>query len=415
MFKLFKRKKEKFELSDELFVIKLPYNQNKDTRQLWEEIFDGDSQQFVEYYYENIANRNTIIAARKNKQMIGMVHLNPYQIHLGRAIVPAHYIVGVCVKEEYRKQGIMKTMMKNAIQSLNELREPIAFIAQSKEGLYEQFGFVTAYNQKNSLFSYDRKYIFDAEAIENHSDTENDNTENTNYENVYCKELVDLDAKNEELNNLAKFAEGLLSDKYTTFACREYEYYVPVIKQFRAENGQMVMICEHQFIIGCFLYSEYDMIEIVDAIWQPEDTDKCMNAIMGYFEGKNKVIKFVASDCVKSEYLVKEVNRPYTMLRIINLDMFVRYIKADNEVKLIMKITDDFVEENNGVFEFNVSNADGESYITKSAENPEVNLSIIELNEIFFSGKIPDKCSDDVRNKFESMSKFDKVYINEYI
>lgn len=410
MFNFFRKKEVRNELSDELTVIRLPYKQNRETMQLWKEVFDGDTEQFIEYYYNNIANCNTIVAARKNKDIVGMLHLNGYQIHLGRAIVPSHYFVGLAVKDEYANDMLPEKMIREAFHILNELREPFAFANVTNSEVYENSGFVLAYNQKNAIFSFEKNNIIDVEVIE-----ESAKEEEKDYSNVYCKELVDLDAKNEDLKNLGKFAEGILAEKYTTFACREYEYYLPIIKQFRAENGQMILICEHQFIIGCFMYSEYDMIEIVDAIWQPKDADKCINAIKEYFEGRNKVIKFAASDCVKSEYLIKEIEKPSIMMRIINLEMFVRYIKAPKDITMILKIKDEFIAENNGTFKFSISTAEGESYIEKSDEGPEAEFTMAELTEIFFCGRIPKELDDCLKEKIELMSKFDKVYINEYV
>lgn len=393
MLKLFKRKKENEMQNNELSIKKLLHSQNKDTKGLWKMIFNADTEKFTDFYYENIASKNIIFSAQKNGEIIGMLHLNPYQMHLKKAIVPASYIVGISVKEQFRRQGIMKKLLFEAMNYLYGYKEPFAFLMPKDEAHYTPFGFVTAYYQNNATF----EYICD----------ESKKEENLN---AYCEILQEEDKK-----NLSKFAEELLSNKYSVFACREEEYYNPLIRQYIAENGNIIKICENGMIIGCFEYSEYDEIEIVDAIWNEKDCDKCIKAIYDFFAEKKKKIRFVGSDFADDKYLKEKYQKPCIMVRIINLDMFVRYIKADENMTLVMKISDDIISENNGIFKLTIDEKIGASFICKTDEEAEADMDMAELGKLLFCGIIPEKVSPNVKEKLEKLEKFDEFFVNEFV
>ena len=80
-------------------------------RQLWDEAFD-DPDEFAEYYFENVCSDNKVLSAYIEGELVGMVHLNPYNMLVEGQEKKSYYIVGVAVKLSKREKGIMKAMMK---------------------------------------------------------------------------------------------------------------------------------------------------------------------------------------------------------------------------------------------------------------------------------------------------------------
>ena len=71
---------------------------------LWKEYF-GDSDEFIDFYFEKICARNKIVIMREDGILTGMLHLNPYIFSADRKeIIRTYYVVGVMVREGYRNQ-----------------------------------------------------------------------------------------------------------------------------------------------------------------------------------------------------------------------------------------------------------------------------------------------------------------------
>ena len=85
-------------------IRKLDRREHDRTRELYETVFPEDSQLFVEYYYDQVADENEIYVVEKEEEICAMLHLNPYEVHLDGGVYPLHYIVAVGTRQEYRHQ-----------------------------------------------------------------------------------------------------------------------------------------------------------------------------------------------------------------------------------------------------------------------------------------------------------------------
>ena len=81
----------------------------KKARKLWEEVFDEDTEQFLDYYECYVADHNLIFAEQEQGKIVSMVQLNPYRVHMGDQKADSYYIVAVATGEEYRHQGRMNS------------------------------------------------------------------------------------------------------------------------------------------------------------------------------------------------------------------------------------------------------------------------------------------------------------------
>ena len=61
---------------------KLELNEHNLTRALWEEIFNEDSKEFLDYYYFMKAKDNEIYVIENDQEICSMLHLNPYALKL---------------------------------------------------------------------------------------------------------------------------------------------------------------------------------------------------------------------------------------------------------------------------------------------------------------------------------------------
>ena len=52
-------------------------------RKLWEEVFEEDTAKFLDYYEIYVADHNQIFAEEEAGDVVSMVQLNPYRVHMG--------------------------------------------------------------------------------------------------------------------------------------------------------------------------------------------------------------------------------------------------------------------------------------------------------------------------------------------
>ena len=77
------------------------------TRPLWEKIFTEDSNDFLDYYYNNKTKNNEIYVIETDGEIRSMLQLNPYHLVAGTKEVPGRYIVAVATDSFYRGKGFL--------------------------------------------------------------------------------------------------------------------------------------------------------------------------------------------------------------------------------------------------------------------------------------------------------------------
>lgn len=386
---IFKRNNKQKKLEDGIQIQSLTHNEHEYTRPLWEMTFDEDSKDFVDFYYNHKTSNNSIWVAKEDELILSMAQLNPYQIHLGAAIVPAHYIVGVATLEEYRRQGLMRNILQASFQQLYENREPFAYLMPAKEEYYTGFGFLSVYYQKKGV-------------LLNGFDETN---------------LIFKAATDEDLKVLAQFSEEILLEKYRVFAHRDENYYQLIKAQFEAEHGGIICVYDSNVLIGYFFYGEYDTIEVMEPVCLERYKNVFSQAIAKIFKDTGKEINVTAFDYLNEDDFKNIVTKPATMVRIISLEMFVRYLKASEPIELIIEVQDSYISENNGVFSFAIGLHSAE--LTETTKEPEIILSISELCAICFYEEIPKLIEEraDIFTiyKISKIKKFTPIFLNEFV
>ena len=71
----------------------------------------------------------------------GMLHLNPYTLHVKGQPAEAKYIVGVATDEEYRRQGVMRELLVKTFQELRSRGELFTYLMPADENYYLPFDF----------------------------------------------------------------------------------------------------------------------------------------------------------------------------------------------------------------------------------------------------------------------------------
>lgn len=119
------------------------YSEIAEMKVLWKESF-GDSDGFIDFYFDKICARNQIVVMREEGLLTGMLHLNPYVFTSdNREIIRTYFVVGVTVREGYRNQGRMKKMFDYAYSVLSSERIKFIYLWPANEAYYKSLGFGT--------------------------------------------------------------------------------------------------------------------------------------------------------------------------------------------------------------------------------------------------------------------------------
>ncbi len=202
-------------------IRKLDREEHNKTRIIYETVFPSDSKAFVDYYYTEKTKDNDIYVIEEDGGIQSMIHLNPYTLMMNGKEEPAHYIVAVSTKEEYRKRGYMAALLKETLHKMYSDREPFTFLMPAREGIYLPHGFRTVYEQEHP-YKLEQK--------------------------AGSRIVVE-----EDCEKLAEFAEKQLAEHFHVYAKRTPEYYKRLMKEYGSDGGRLVIEEENDEIAGGYI------------------------------------------------------------------------------------------------------------------------------------------------------------------
>ena len=220
-------------------------------RGLWEEAFD-DPDEFMDYYFDNVCKTNKILSAYVDDELVGMIHLNPYDVYVDGQIKKSYYVVGVSVTYSMREQGNMKAMMKKALEDVAMEGVEFVFLMPALEDYYNNLGFKKVYNTKTMDFTIIEPEEFERDISDCYASL------------MLCTEHI-TDFAIEGLEDVASLINEKLSVKHKVFCRRNDKYLTNVIKEHNCQNGDLCVVREHMMsenedeeddrdIVGIFSY-----------------------------------------------------------------------------------------------------------------------------------------------------------------
>ncbi|MDR2120794.1 MAG: GNAT family N-acetyltransferase [Tannerella sp.] len=116
---------------------------------LWKTAF-GDSDAFVNLWFERIYRDEQTPVVRKNGRIVSALQIIPYEmIYFGERI-PAAYVCGVCTLPSERGKGHMTMLMRQALDAMRERKFAVTALIPGEGWLfdyYRRFGYETAFDR----------------------------------------------------------------------------------------------------------------------------------------------------------------------------------------------------------------------------------------------------------------------------
>lgn len=351
---------------------KLEANEYPKTRALWEDIFVEDTKAFLDYYYQIKVAENEIYGAVEDNEIRAMLHLNPYPLSINGTEQNSHYIVAVATDTNYRKKGLMASLLKRSMQSMYDRGEGFTFLMPAAEAIYRPFDFRFVYAQAQMKKK----------------------------KTVMADQVIPLKARPEDCQELARFATAYLKKRYGIYAIRDEHYYETVLAELQSEKGHMELFREKTDagkILGCFLSGGEEVLEVREPMVLPKWQNK-----IGY----------------EFSYSVK---KPMIMARILHLETLMRCAKVREDMQCEIGIWDPLLEGNNGTFHIYGKKKAFVS-IEKQTEVGET-ISIAALTSFLFGyqtlerslAEEHDNLSEKSKEELGKIIPFSPIYLNEIV
>ncbi len=289
-----------------MILRKLEKEEHRKTRKLWEQVFAEDTKEFLDYYYTVKTVENEIYVIEEDGDIRAMLHLNPYSVRIGEAIVLTHYIVAVATEESYRKRGYMAKLLKRAMEDMRRNGEVFTFLMPAAEAIYYPHGFRFIYRQKQGHIAGRKR------------DT---------------PEISISVAETEDCGDMADFADRILKEKYEVYVKRNKCYYERLLREFESENGGLLLVKEEGKLVGLLAYGEEGEYEIVEPLFESGKESLIQNAV--YVLTRDETTEVHLAGCMENG-----TEKPIIMAKILNIPKMLEQMKAEEELELLLTVLD---------------------------------------------------------------------------
>lgn len=398
-----------------------------EARTLWEEVFQEDSVAFLDYYDAYVVSRNRIYADRENGETVSMLHMNPYRVCVGEVEAEASYIVAVATKPEYRHQGRMRRLLKEALQEAYDRGEPFAYLMPAAEKIYQPFGFRTvsyqsvltwgacapqaagAYAENEAGTGAAAKKVTDTDEFPLRAAQIGDAADAA----IYCREL-----RREELPELAEFSGRLLRRYCGVYAKRDPAYFERIYQEQKAVNGGILLLYRGETMCGYCMTGDEGAVEVWELFVDTPDAAtyaRALEAVANYFRGRLPIkVSGILPGAQIADVSHREISyRPVTMARIVNLQAFLECLRSREPMELTLRITDAFLPQNNGCWYVTVTPEAAQARRLNGndagGDTEAVEITAEELTDAVFG--IRDKHGLDL----SGLKRWNPVYLNELV
>lgn len=346
----------------------LKQQEKQNTRKLYEAIFSEDSKEFVDYYYQWKIKDNDILVMEDEKGYEVMMHFNPYTLWVNGAAVKVPYIVAVATRPDCRRQGKMQQVMKYALQDLQKSHCPFTFLLPADPAYYRGQGFVfapePAADQRKPQELLKAAQTAEVEKpqkllkVAQTAEVENSQKLLKNAQIISLKSGDDT-----RMQQVAETANTILSEQYNMYVQRDKGYYERLIEETASEQGEVLLIEAEEKCVGVLAYGKEEQADIKELL------------LFQQYQRQRKEIchRIFGGDGWKEEEM-------QMMFRITDLQALQGMLKGEPE-SLKVSVTDDLVEENNGIWQI-MWNPEGGS-VTRLADTGKKikHMNIAEVTE----------------------------------
>ena len=299
---------------------------------LYLESFD-DSKNYVDFFFLHIYRLRRAVYIERDNRIVSALHILMKKFVFNAQIFDLPFVVAASTSANYRRQGLMREVMSKTFYAMREKGYCLISLYPANPQFYLDYGFVHyAYNI--SLKSYPKSFEC--------------GLEQTNDSSL-----------------LSGMYSACIKD-YEGYVVRDEKYYTKYLNSMWQDGIVFELIKKDKQVVGYVAHKNGDVEEILLCVEEMPI---------------NKKIDFSNSELPSPNGTI-----PSNMIRIIDVLAFLRRIKYEgtNHIHLRIKITDDFVIENNQTIL--IKNI-GDKLTIDACLEFDIEMTIEALTEVIFLGK----------------------------
>ncbi|NLA83434.1 MAG: GNAT family N-acetyltransferase [Clostridiales bacterium] len=341
-------------------------------RYIWEYCFD-DTPEFVDFYFSTCFLPDNTLVFENNRQIQSCLQLLPYTIFLRCKKFPVSYIVGVATLPEYRGQGVIRLLLKEAGRILEVRSNYISILLPFQYEFYRKYGWevcydLLIYNNIEPPVRHRKSKII--------SNIEKGRLRRVNISN-------DLTKLNKCNNKFMKRFHG--------YILRSSKDWCKVLRDIELDKGFAYMYECDEDTYGYILYTIKDnILTVQELVYMNPETKTALLQLVYSHMGQVSKIRRIAPYW-DTEYLLMEDARgrlqkeTFVMGRIHNVIGTLTGIPYEGD-DFVIHVYDCFYKENNGCY--SVRSYNGTAIVEKVQEKPSICLDINTLTQLLW-GYLP--------------------------
>lgn len=372
-------------------------------RPLWEEVFSEDTKEFTDYYFKYKAQNNIAFVQAKDSEAVSMVHLTPYMTGKGEEVC---YVVGVATKEEYRRQGLMEELLKEAFLCMQSEQQSFTFLMPANPAIYEPYDFTYIYDKPK--WELNGKRLNEKLLDEASLAVDDERACFT----LLVKDLGLLTVRtvrDKDLARAARFANDYLKEHFDCYMQRSDAYYYVAKKELQAQNGNLFFIEKDGIVLGLFSYLKEN--------------------------GKAEFQEVLLEDSLKEwDLFTLKETKPAIMGRIIDVKKMLSAWESEREFVVALRIMDERLYGNDGIYMLHCGPMGGKITPVKIADADKTNaagecchaeceVNIADLTAFCFGYKPAKECfkvyakskAEELWERFDALKRYERVCINEIV
>lgn len=326
-------------------------------KEIWKENFN-DSEEEIDFYFKNIYRENNFLMLEESGEIKASLHENPYDISFNKNILPSFYIVAVAVSPEYRGKGYMKKLLNHSLKNAFSNNRDIVFLSPINTEIYSNFGF----GYISGLEHYELKL------------------EDIPFNNI-DKDIEIKKASEDNFNSIVELYNRKMKNS-NIYLKRDKEYFNRIKKEVENENGKIYVFSKEKRTVGYLMcYFRENEIFAREFFYFDIETAKTMLAFIKTFKEYYPNLKVATPQGSNFNFLfanqlkIEKRENPYILGRILNVKNILSYLNI-KDFNLKIKVRDNIIEENKGVFSIN---KDGNIEKLDIIDNWDIDIDIRDL------------------------------------
>lgn len=371
---------------------------------LWDYCFEKREDPFFQWYFREVFQYDrTLGSFSESGKLKSMLNLTPYKLLLHKKEISTSYIVGVATWPEYRGQGEVKRLLKEAFVTMRQWKENLAILMPSRPEFYYSLDF--------QLYNQHLKCKIPMEELKGLTSREG-----------YFREVEEKDI-------------SLLDDLYQKAYCayegkvsRNQEKWRRWIQGNQIEGGKAYLFYNDKNISEGYLFYGIHQRVLKISDWVGI-TPEARSGLMQFCYQHRAQADFVEFDIPTDDslqYLLPETKErvglsPFMTSRIVDISSLIESLPWKEKGEVIVRILDPLLEWNQGSFLWQVK--DGRASFQRTDKEAELEITIGGFSQWLFGAvdsRILVQAGFLKKGSLEAYEMLDRwmpkspTYINEY-